>query len=257
MCDRIFQKVAISESILKNLFNEAMGLKVLRFSFMTKGCSTTNYKVDTISGSFLLKLYPPQYENAREVFLMRILEKFLEKERENMISEDFLKLTSLILHRNRIEVEGSRILGRPFIIGHIGEFIASEIFDIELNASASTRGHDGYFRSGQLASKTVNIKYYSRKGYILDMCKNSAPDYYLVLMGSSNKREIAPWDIETVYLFNSEALTRNLEGRVKIGVATSVKKEYWEAAMIYPNNTCGRINLTEDMLEKLKVLKPT
>lgn len=73
MCDRIFQKVSISESTLKNLFNEAMGLTVLRFSFMTKGGSTTNYKVDTISGSFLLKLYPPQRENASEAFLMRSL----------------------------------------------------------------------------------------------------------------------------------------------------------------------------------------
>jgi hypothetical protein len=34
--------------------------------------------------------------------------------------------------------------------GHLGEWIASVVFDIELESSASAKGIDGRFRSGPL-----------------------------------------------------------------------------------------------------------
>lgn len=73
MDNRIFQKVSIRESALTELFNDALGLKVLSHTFMSEGGSTSNYKVDTPSGPFLLKLYPPHRDNSSEVFLMQAL----------------------------------------------------------------------------------------------------------------------------------------------------------------------------------------
>lgn len=173
-----------------------------------------------------------------------------------MVTKEFRNFTDLIKQRNEVEVAGSKIIGRPFIIGHIGEYIASEIFDIKLNESASAKGHDGYFNNGPLKGCSVNIKYYSRKGRLLDLCKVEGPDFYLVLMGSSDKKEIAPWDIESVYLFDTKWLLEKLEGKVKIGVASSVRKEYWNSTMIYPVNVNKRIILSKDEIEKLELLNP-
>ena len=172
-----------------------------------------------------------------------------------MISDELKELSRLIKLRNQTEVKGSRIIGRPFIIGHIGEYIASEIFDIELNKSASAKDHDGYFRSGKLKGSTVNIKYYSRKGRLLDMCKTSGPDFYLVFMGSSETKVMCPWDIDSVYLFNDEELKNKLDKIVKIGVATSVRRKLWERAMIYPTPNNSRLIVSEEMLGKLELFK--
>lgn len=172
------------------------------------------------------------------------------------MTQEFSRITELIKQRNIIEQESSKILGRPFIIGHVGEYIASQIFDITLNTSASAKSHDGYFNRGAIKGSTVNIKYYSRKSSILDLCKDENPDYYLVLMGSSDKKEFAPWDIESVYLFDSKDLVKEIEGKVKMGIATSIRKELWNAAMVYPNNINKKIVINNESLEMLRLLKP-
>jgi len=167
-------------------------------------------------------------------------------------TDKLIELAKLIQVRNDLETKVSSITGRPLIIGHIGEFIASELFDIELNSSANQKGYDGLFRSGHLAGKSVNIKYYSRKGRILDMNKSSSPDYYLVLMGSSEEKFNAPWDIETVYLFNTNELTKDIEGKVNIGTATSIRKELWRSAMVYPEYNNTELLIEEEKREVLK-----
>ena len=58
------------------------------------------------------------------------------------------RLADLIRERNANEVAITRIVGRPAQLGHIGEYIASRIFDIELEQDAAHRGSDGQFRSG-------------------------------------------------------------------------------------------------------------
>ena len=99
------------------------------------------------------------------------------------------RLARLLNDRNSIDKEIGEIIGRPALTGHIGEYIAAEIFDIALSDSASEKSLDGYFQSGVLDGKSVNIKYYTVSGRILDLTPDSLPDYYLVMMGSSISKE--------------------------------------------------------------------
>ncbi len=68
-------------------------------------------------------------------------------------------LASLLRARNAIAAKITAISGRPASLGHLGEFIAAEVFGIDLESSASNRGHDGRFRSGALQGRTVNVKW--------------------------------------------------------------------------------------------------
>jgi len=164
------------------------------------------------------------------------------------MEEDLKNLASLMKQRNRIEVEGSRIIGRPFLMGHIGEYIASKIFDISLHKSAAFKGNDGLFNSGLLKGCTVNIKFYGKQERILDLCLSEVSDYYLVMIGTrSINKNIRPWSIGSIYLFKTDELLEELTGKVKIGIATSVRKEFWEKAMIYPDNVESRIMVTDAM----------
>jgi hypothetical protein len=159
------------------------------------------------------------------------------------------RLAELIRQRNAIDSEIAAIIGRPAHAGHIGEYVAAAIFQIDLHASAVTKTHDGYFRGGSLDGKSVNIKYGTRRDGLLNLAQTSDlsdhPDYYLVLTGPtigaiSSKGLSAPWVVHAVYLFESRTLLENLASRgIRPGVATSVRKQLWEAAMIYPdaNNT--------------------
>jgi hypothetical protein len=79
------------------------------------------------------------------------------------------KLAELLRERNRVSSEIANLIGRPALSGHLGEYIASKIFDIQLNASATHKGADGIFRSGSLRGKTVNVKLYGKKEGILDI----------------------------------------------------------------------------------------
>ena len=99
------------------------------------------------------------------------------------IDRDMEDLAHLLIARNANEIGITRIIGRPAQLGHIGEFIASRIFDIELEESAVHPGSDGRFRSGPLAGKSVNIKMYGKREGVLDTCPEYLPDYYLVLTG--------------------------------------------------------------------------
>ncbi len=150
------------------------------------------------------------------------------------------RLAALIKERNKVEVEITAIINRPAQIGHIGEYIAAHIFDLLLHDSAVTKGSDGIFKSGPLASRSVNVKWYGKQEGILDINPNGVPDYYLVFTGPpatalSSKGMTRPWVISSVFLFEATPLVTTLqEAKVKIGVATGVKKALWEAAEIYP-----------------------
>ena len=94
-----------------------------------------------------------------------------------------INLANLIHNRNKIAEEISLIIDRPAQIGHIGEFIASKIFQITLAESASEKAIDGYFSSGTLQGKSVNIKWYAKRENMLDITPDALPDYYLVMTG--------------------------------------------------------------------------
>jgi hypothetical protein len=163
----------------------------------------------------------------------------------------------LIRTRNKVAQEIAALIGRPALIGHIGEYIASRVFGIELEESASQRGLDGRFVTGPLAGQSVNIKWHSRQDGLLDLTPDTLPDFYLVLAGprgeaASSRGTVRPWVIETVYLFASSELSRTLKLRgVKMGVATSVVRQLWDEAEIYPEPRNKRLVVLDEQREVL------
>ena len=93
------------------------------------------------------------------------------------------KLAALLHTRNAVAKEITALIDRPAQIGHVDEFIAAQVFDIALELSATNKGFDGRFRSGALAGKTVDVKWYARREGIIDLRLDDLPDYYLILTG--------------------------------------------------------------------------
>ena len=145
-------------------------------------------------------------------------------------------LAQAIRRRNQADEEIAGIMGRPAERGHVGEFIASRIFGVQLETSAVARGHDGRFREGPMAGATVNVKFYGKQESLLDIREDALPDYYLVLsgprsQGGTSRGATRPILIEHVYLFHSPALVEQLRTRgVRLGTATSLARALWEAA---------------------------
>ena len=83
-------------------------------------------------------------------------------------TDSLARAATLLRERNAIDVELARLIHRPMTSGHLGEWIAAQIFDIELEASAVAAGIDGRFRSGPLQGLTVNIKWYLKREGLLD-----------------------------------------------------------------------------------------
>lgn len=151
-----------------------------------------------------------------------------------------IELAQLLKTKNEIDDLIAGKINRPALTGHIGEYIASRIFDIKLCDSATNPAIDGVFISGELKGKSVNIKYYSKEEHLLDITPKLLPDYYLVMTGpkenaSHSKGKTRPFVIKSVFLFDAMQLVEILANRkVKIGVATSVISSLWEDAKIFP-----------------------
>lgn len=143
--------------------------------------------------------------------------------------------------------------------GHLGEWIAAQIFDIELESSATAPGIDGRFRSGPLVSETVNVKWYLKLEGLLDIAKSTAPDYYLVLAGPrtpavSSRGTHRPWTINAVYLVDTVSLMSELHTRgVAVGVATSIRRHVWQASEIYPTPTNALLPLDDQQRSLLEL----
>jgi len=174
---------------------------------------------------------------------------------KEITQSDLYKLSDLLSKMNSLGKRISEITGRPATRGHTGEYIASLIFDIELEESATAKGFDGLFRSGNLAGCTVNIKWYGKLEHMLDINPEAVPDYYLVLTGPespplSSRGSIRPWVIDHVFLFNGLELLSGLKARgVGIGVATSVQKHKWQEAEIYPNQRNAVFRMTDEQMK--------
>jgi len=154
--------------------------------------------------------------------------------------ESLTQLAALLKARNTIDVEIARLVGRPALMGHVGEYIAAAIFNISLESSANHVGSDGHFLTGPLAGRTVNIKWYGQQEGVLDIATTQSPQFYLVLTGAASRATTSlhstrPWLISSVFIFNSDELHRDLAERtIKIGVATSVRSAIWKQAEKYP-----------------------
>lgn len=83
--------------------------------------------------------------------------------------DTLLKLSQLIKARNAIDDVIAGIINRPALVGHMGEYIAAKIFNIKLCESATSKGIDGVFTSGELQGKSVNVKYYGKEEHLLDI----------------------------------------------------------------------------------------
>ena len=158
-----------------------------------------------------------------------------------MIEHDQLRrLASLVKQRNAVDQEIAAILNRPALTGHFGEFVAARIFRIALLESASHKGIDGHFTHGPLAGRSVDVKFATKNDGLLNMNLNAPPDFYLVITGPrtqpvSSRGTTSPWVISSVFLFDASDLLQRLNKRgVKIGIATSVARYFWDEAEIYP-----------------------
>src|SRR5437879_4627028 len=154
--------------------------------------------------------------------------------------DDLTELADLIKEKNVVDNRIANIIGRPAQVGHAGEYIAASIFGIELHHSASHKDSDGYFINEPPAGRSVNIKWYLKHENILDLKPENPPDYFLVLTGprsvaASSRGGVRPWSIESVFLFEAQRLIEALRLRgIKLGIATSVIRELWNSAEIYP-----------------------
>lgn len=176
---------------------------------------------------------------------------------KEITQSNLYKLSVLLSEMNSLGKRISEITDRPETIGHTGEYIAANVFDIALEESASAKGIDGVFRSSNLAGRTVNAKWYSKLEFMLDINPVAVPDFYLVMTGpktppQSSKGTIRPWIINHVFLLDGSELMIELKARgVKIGVATSVQKHHWQAAEIYPNKRNLTYRMTDEQMGML------
>lgn len=160
-------------------------------------------------------------------------------------------MAALVAERNQVDARIAAITGRPPVAGHLGEWIASQVFDLELEDSATTRAIDGRFRSGPLRGETVNVKWYGKQERILDMTSDPSLDHYLVLTGprapvASSRGGVRPLLIEAVYLIDANALRFDLEARGRrVGTAASVRREWWDRSQIYPEARHSKLTIDE------------
>jgi hypothetical protein len=92
-----------------------------------------------------------------------------------------------------------------------------------------------------LQDRTVNIKWYLKREGLLDITESTALDYDLALTGPppaalSSRGTTRPWCIQAAFLFDARQLrSEQITRGVKRGVASSVIKQQWAAAEIYPS----------------------
>lgn len=179
-----------------------------------------------------------------------------------MDDELIQRVTELLHERNAIDANIAQIIGRPVASGHLGEWVASQIFDIDLEESASAAGIDGRFRAGPLEGRTVNIKWYMKHQGLLDTTESVALEYYLILTGpsspaGSSRGSMRPWCIQSVYLFDARQLRAEQDARgVKRGTASSVTKRQWAAAEIYPAPISRLLPVTPMQAGLLRLFRP-
>ena len=169
------------------------------------------------------------------------------------------KLAALLRQRNQIDDKIASLIDRPAHSGHLGEFVAAKIFNIKLAELSTQKGSDGHFTSGTLAGRSVNVKKYSLDDSTHNIRPDALPDYYLVITGhraqaTTSRGTTQPWTIKSVFLFEAEPLVEKLRQRcLQIGTATSVIRQYWEEAQIYPTQTNSILALTAEQNRLLRL----
>ena len=179
------------------------------------------------------------------------------------MDDELARLAELVKRRNALECEITELIARPASIGHIGEFIASRIFNISLQHSASSKGIDGHFSDGRLSGRSVNIRWYAMREGLLDITPDFLPDYYLVLVGPrsplmTSRGRTRPWTIESVHIFDTSMLIEQLQSRgVKLGIACSVANSFWANAEVHPNQTSAELVLSPEQRQRILLFRAT
>lgn len=171
------------------------------------------------------------------------------------MDERLANLADLLGQRDVVERRIAAITGRSARQGDVGEFIAACVFDIELAVTAVQAGHDGWFRSGPLRGRTVNIKTYGSAADGIDVSLHAC-DYYLVLSGlrkTPGAVQHHRWSISAVYLFDRQRLLAEFTNRgVKVGIATSLRVGDLAASRLYPvPGPSALLSLTEKQVAML------
>lgn len=170
------------------------------------------------------------------------------------------QLADLLLKHEETARQIAALIKKPAHRGHIGEFIAMHVFAIDLVRQGNNKGSDGVFRSGNLAGRSVNVKFYSSNDRTLDVNTTAVPpDFYLVLTGPRAARGLLEeppplFALDHIYLFEHATLLPLLKG-LAIGAATSVRKAIWDAAEVYPNARNAQLVLTVDQRRLLKMFE--
>ncbi|MFB9661778.1 hypothetical protein ACFQS3_03555 [Glycomyces mayteni] len=174
-----------------------------------------------------------------------------------MSSAEIKAIAMLLRARNAIDERIADVVGRPVVHGHLSDWIAAQVFDIALEPAAN-KVVDGFFRSGPLAGRSVNIKHYTRNQGMLDMTDSEELDTYLVMTGprggpSGSAGAYRPWSIEHVYLFDAQGLYDTLHAEMRrIGVATSIPSRYWDQAEIHPVSRNANFPLSAEQTAALE-----
>jgi hypothetical protein len=167
------------------------------------------------------------------------------------------QLAALLRNRDDLDARIAKVTGRSARQGDIGEFVAAQVFDIELAGNAVQAGYDGTFRSGPLAGRTVNVKTYGDAFTGIDISPHPC-HFYLIFSGPLRPLGAVThhqWQISAAYLLDTRRLLETLTGRgVKIGIATSIRKADLEAARIFPDtNPTPPLRLTPEQTALLSL----
>lgn len=174
---------------------------------------------------------------------------------------DLHRLAELIAARNKIAADIADLIGRPAQLGHVGEYIAAQVFGIALETSAAHKGSDGRFLHGPLAGRSVNVKWSARHDGLLDINPEALPDDYLVFKGPktgavSSRGATRPWIIASIFVFDAQKLVEQLRERgIKPGIATSVAQPFWQAAEIYPTQRNEALMLSDEQRALLALFR--
>ena len=70
----------------------------------------------------------------------------------------------------------------------------------------------------------------------------------------TSRGRVRPWIIEAVFLFDGKELSAQLEAqKVRIGIASSVRQQFWEQAEIYPHQRSAKLMVSEVQREQLRL----
>ena len=113
------------------------------------------------------------------------------------------RIARMLQERNAIDEEIAAITGRPMTSGHLGDWDASRIFDIELEPSARRSEYRRRLPLCAAAGRLRQYQWYSKRDGVLDATGSERLDFYLVLTGppsaaASSQGSTRPWRIDAV-----------------------------------------------------------